>query len=54
MKQFLKAVAALAIVMTVNIIVNIACNMYGIDLNSIATTTLSALCAIWIYHALNK
>ena len=54
MKHFFKGTAAIAITMIVNIIVNVICNMNGVELNTIITTFVSTICAIEIYHGLIK
>lgn len=52
MKHFLKGAAAVAIVMIVNIIVNVICNINGVELNSTITSMVSTICAILIYRGL--
>lgn len=52
MKHFLKAVAVVAVVIIVNMIINIICNMRGIDLNSTATGAVSAVSAMLLYQGL--
>lgn len=54
MKHFLKGAAALGIVMIANIVINVICNMNGVELNSTSTTIGSMICAMSIYHALIK
>lgn len=49
MKHFLKGAAVMAIVMIVNMIIHIVCNMNGIDLDSTVTGTVSAVSAMIIY-----
>ena len=39
----------MAVVIIVNMIINIIGNMNGVDLNSTATATVSAVCAMFIY-----
>ncbi len=41
-------------VMIVNLILNIICNMNGVDLNSTVMGTTSAVCAMFIYNGLIK
>ncbi len=52
MKHFLKGAAAFLITMAGNIIINVICNMQGIDLNSTAQTMGTVFVALAIYHAL--
>ena len=52
MKYFLKGAAALGIVMIVNIIINVLCNRYKVELNSAVITMVSTFCAIALYHIL--
>ncbi len=47
--HLLKGIAVLAGVMAVDMIINIICNINGIDLNSMANTFVSVLCATAIY-----
>lgn len=54
MKHLLKGVAVMVGVIVVNMIINIVCNMNGIDLNSTAQSTTSAICAVLIYNGLIK
>lgn len=54
MKHLLKGVAVMVGVIVVNMIINIVCNMNGIDLNSTAQSTTSSLCAVLIYDRLIK
>lgn len=49
MKHILKGAAIMAVVIIVNMIINIIGNMNGVDLNSTATATVSAVCAMFIY-----
>lgn len=53
MKHFLKGAAAVIIVLIANIIIHVFCNLQGIQLDSIITTTVSTICAIWIYRRLD-
>lgn len=39
-------------VIIVNMIINIICNMNGVDLNSTVQSTMSAVCAMLIYQGL--
>ncbi len=52
MKHFVKAAAVMAIVIIVNMIVSIICNMRGIDLNSTVTGAVSAVSAVLLYQGL--
>ncbi|MCI8293144.1 MAG: hypothetical protein HFH53_06365 [Hespellia sp.] len=54
MKNFLKGAAVVAVVTIVLIIVNVICNINGIDLDSVSTGTTSAICAMFIYNGLTK
>ena len=54
MKHFLKGAAVMTVVMIVNMIIHIVCNMHGVDLNSVVTGTVSAASAMLIYHGLIK
>lgn len=54
MKNFLKGVAVAAIVLIVNLILNIICNKQGINLDSTATGTVSAISALLIYRGLTR
>lgn len=54
MKNFLKGVAVAAIVLIVNLILNIICNKQGINLDSTVTGTVSAVSAMLIYHGLMR
>lgn len=52
MKHFLKWVAVMAGVMIVNIIINIVCNRYNVELNSSVVSVVSTVCAIVVYDGL--
>lgn len=54
MKNLLKAVAAMAVVLIINMIINIICNRNGFELNSTAQSLWSALIAIELYRSLAK
>lgn len=54
MKHLLKGAAVMVGVIVVNMIINIVCNINGIDLNSTAQSTMSAICAVLIYNGLIK
>lgn len=51
MKHFLKGAAVMAVVIIVNMIINIVCNMNGVDLNSTVMSTTSAVGAVLVYNA---
>lgn len=52
MKHLLKGAAVMVGVIIVNMIINIICNMNGVDLNSTVQSTMSAVCAMLIYQGL--
>ncbi len=52
MKHFLKGAAVVVGIIVVNMIINIISNMNGIDLNSTASSTASAIAGMWIYNGL--
>lgn len=52
--KVLKAVAAMAVVLIINMIINIICDRNGFEINSIAQTVSSSLIAIALYHSLTK
>ncbi len=54
MKYFLKGAAVMVGVIVVNMIINIVCNINGVDLNSSIMGTMSAVCALLIYDGLVK
>ena len=54
MKRILKGIAVMTGVIIVNMIINIICNMNGIDLNQTLMGTTSAVCAMFIYDRLIK
>lgn len=54
MKNFLKGVAAVAIVMIISMAIHMFCNMKGINLNTTMTTIVSASFATLIYHVLTN
>lgn len=53
-KHLIKGIAVMVGVIIVNMIINIVCNMNGIDLNSTVAGTMSAVCALLIYNGLIK
>lgn len=52
MKHFFKGAAVVIVVIIISMIVNIVCNMHGIDLNPTVQSTVSAVCAMLIYRRL--
>lgn len=54
MKHVLKGAAVMAGIIIVNMIISIICNKNGVDLNSTGMSTMSALCALFIYEGLIK
>lgn len=54
MKHFLKGAAVTVIVLVVLIVINVICNMNGIELDSVSTGTVSAVGAMLIYYGLTK
>jgi hypothetical protein len=54
MKKFLKGTAVVAGLTVINIVVNVICNINGIDLDSTANTVGIALCAVFIYEKWTK
>lgn len=50
MEHFIKGIAVLAGILIVNLIINVVCHMNGIDINSTMQSTVSAVCALLIYH----
>lgn len=50
MNHFLKGAVVMVGVIIVNMIINIVCNVNGIDLNSTIQGTMSAVCAMFIYN----
>lgn len=54
MKNLLKGAAITAIVLIVNLILNMICNKQGINLDSTVTGTVSAVSAMLIYHGLMR
>lgn len=49
MNHVLKGAAVMVGVIIVNMIINIICNMNGVELNSTIMGTTSAVCAMFIY-----
>lgn len=54
MKNLLKGVAVTVGVLIVLIVINVFCNMHGINLDPIMTGPMSAVCAMFIYNGLTK
>lgn len=54
MKHFLKGIAVIVLIMIVSMAIHVFCNMKGIELNTVVTSTVSAVSAILIYHGLIK
>lgn len=54
MKNFIKGVATVAVVMIVSLIIHIICNKNGINLDSTVTGTVSAISALLIYRGLTR
>lgn len=54
MKHFFKGAAIMVGVIVVNMIINIVCNINGVDLNSSIMGTMSAVCALLIYDGCIK
>lgn len=52
MKHFLKGTTVTAGIIIINMLINVVCNMNGVDLNSTTTGTMSAVCGIFIYDRL--
>lgn len=49
MNHFLKGIIVMVGIIIVNMIINIICNINGIDLNATGMSTVSSICAIFIY-----
>lgn len=52
MKHFFKGAAVTVAVLIVLMVINVFCNMHGINLDSVSTGTLSAVCAMLLYCGL--
>lgn len=50
MKNLLKAAVVLAASMIVNIVINIICNMNGVELNTIVMSMTTTFVALMVYH----
>ena len=54
MKHLLKGAAVTAVVLIVLMAIHVFCNMKEIQLDIVVTGTMSAVCAMLIYHGLIK
>ena len=54
MKHLLKGAAVAAVVLVALIVINMFCNMRGIDLDPTSTGGVTAVCAMLIYRGLIK
>lgn len=54
MNDLLKGAAIAAVVLIVLIAVNVFCNMNGLNLESVSTGTISAVCAMLLFRGLTK
>lgn len=54
MKHLLKGTAVTAVVLLALLAINVFCNMRGIHLDSVATGTMSAVCAMLLFRGLTK
>lgn len=54
MKNFLKGVASVAVVLVVSMAIHIFCNVKGIQVDQAMTSVASAGCAVALYHILTK
>ena len=52
MKHLLKGAAVLVVILIASMAIHMFCNMNGIELNTVVTSTTSAVCAMLIYHGL--
>ncbi len=52
--NFFKGAAVLVGIMIIDMIINIICNMNGIELNSMANTFVSVMFAMLLYNAWTK
>ncbi len=52
MKHFLKGAAVTAVVLIILMVINVICNMNGINLDSVPIGVLASICAMSIYQAL--
>ena len=49
MNHFLKGIIVMVGIIIVNMIINIVCNINGINLNTTGMSTVLSICAIFIY-----
>lgn len=54
MKYFLKGAAVTVIIMIVSMVIQVFCNRKGIQVDSVISPTMSAVCAMLVYHVLTK
>lgn len=54
MKQILKGVAVTAIVLIIVIVINIICNVKGINMDSISNGAVVAACTVLIYRGVTR
>ena len=54
MRHLLKGAAVTAIVLIVSMAIHVFCNMKGIELDTVVAGTVSAVCAMLLYHGLTK
>ncbi|MCI9033890.1 MAG: hypothetical protein HFJ08_07550 [Lachnospiraceae bacterium] len=54
MKHLLKGTVIVAALTAVNMIINIICNMNGVDLNALPTGAGMAMCGMFLYQAWTK
>ena len=53
-KNLLKAVVVVVGVMIVDIVINVICNINGVDLNSISNTFVAVMFAMLLYSAWSR
>lgn len=54
MRHFLKGTAAVAVVLIVSMAIHVFCNVKGIQLDQVATSVVSAGCAVALYQLLTR
>ncbi len=54
MKNLLKGVAVMVVIIIVLMVIHVLCNMNGIELDPVPTGTVSAVGAMLIYQGLTK
>ena len=52
MNHFLKGAAVAAVILIVLMVMNVCCNMMGVDLDSTSTGVVSGICGMFIYNRL--